>query len=351
MSEEADRIGDLESFLARRSVGAGAVTVTDYTPLIGGYNRIMAHFKASIDGEARHLVARAKPPAGHPTVIDTDPDKEWAVLNWLSTLPDGDVPMPTALYYDSDGSELGNKTIILDYVEGESLLRRAKGADRQVQLQHADALADLAAAIHGIGLASGPGALERPSSWESYLDGCIQAWRAVDQAHGESLPVFRFLARWLDENRPQPAPLVLLHGELQASNVMVDGRGRLLAVDWEMARVGDPREDLGWSLFIGSVVQPPDFLGMDLERFCARYRDASGLGADVINPAAVRYFSILPQAAPFGLLLDMLGEPGSGAATPISASYMIGLLMAAQRHWMDITTLIDSSRPRTGVSA
>lgn len=351
MPEPVDRIRELETFLTRRAPGAGSVTVGDYTPLIGGYNRIMAHFQANIGGQVRRLVARAKPPAGHPTVIDTDPDKEWAVLEWLSGLPNHDVPMPKALYYDADGSELGSKTIIVDYIEGESLLRRAKGADRDVQLRYADELARLAASIHAIGLTSAPAVLERPASWESYMDGCIQAWREVDRAHGESLPVFRFLAKWLDEHRPQPAPLALIHGELQASNVMVDTHDRLLAVDWEMARVGDPREDLGWSLFIGSVVQPPDFVGMDLERFCARYRDATGLGADVINPVAVRYFSILPQAGPFGLLLDMVGEPGSGADTPISASYMIGLLMAAQRHWMEIVDLIETSSLQAGVTA
>jgi len=47
----------------------------------------------------------------------------------------------------------------------------------------------------------------------------------------------------------------------------------------------------------------------------------------------------------------MIGEPGSGAAAPISASYMVGLLMAAQKHWIDITHSIDSARPKEGVSA
>lgn len=350
MSEDRDPIADLDAFLARRNLQASTVTVSDYRPLIGGYNRLMAHFEASFDGEVRRLVARAKPPAGYPTVIETDPDKEWAVLEWLSGLTDRDVPMPKALYYDSDGAELGSKTIIVDYVEGESLLRRAKVAQRSTQLDYADRLADLAATIHDIELATAPAALTRPPSWDAYIDGCIEAWRTVDAAHRESLPVFRFLARWLEDNRPEPAPLVLLHGELQASNIMINAADDLLAVDWEMARIGDPREDLGWSLFIGGVVQPPDFVGMDLPRFCARYRDASGLGPDVINPDSVRYFSILPQAGPFGLLLDMVGEPGSGAA-PVAASYMIGLLMAAQQHWMDITVLIESAQPKTGVSA
>jgi aminoglycoside phosphotransferase (APT) family kinase protein len=351
VSEARDPVADLEAFLARRTPGASTVTISNHTPMVGGYNRLMSRFDADIDGQVRHLVARAKPPAGYPTVIDTDPDKEWAVLKWLSDLTDRDVPMPKALYYDADGSELGSKTIIVDYVDGESMLKRAKSADLPVQLAHADALADLAAAIHEIGVAGAPSALDLPTSWDSYIDGCIDAWRAVEAAHGESLPVFRYLARWLDDNRPPPAPLTLIHGELQASNIMVNSAGRLLAVDWEMARIGDPREDLGWSLFIGGVVQPPDFVGMDLERFCARYRAASDLGPDVVNPDTVRYFSILPQAGPFGLLLDMIGEPGTGAAAPISASYMVGLLMAAQKHWIDITHGIDSARPKEGVTA
>lgn len=347
---EPTAVENLQSFLARRTPGADRVTITDYTPLIGGYNRIMAHFLADTGGQVTHLVSRAKPPAGHPTVIETDPDKEWAVLHWLSHL-DQDIPMPKALHYDADGSELGGKTIILEFVDGESMLRRAKSAPRDVQLHYADALAGLAAQIHRIDVNGAPDELNRAGDWDGYLDGCIEAWRRVDAAHGESLPVFRYLARWLQDNRPAKAPLCLIHGELQASNIMVDGAGRLRAVDWEMARIGDPREDLGWSLFIGGVVQPPDFVGMDLDRFCASYRDASGLGPDVINPDAIRYFSILPQAGPFGLLLDMVGEPGADTPAPISASYMIGLLMAAQQHWMDITKAIDATRSTAGVGA
>lgn len=346
---EPTAVAGLQAFLTARTPGADRVTVTDYTPLIGGYNRIMAHFLADTDGQLQHLVARAKPP-GHPTVIETDPDKEWAVLQWLSSL-DRDVPMPKALHYDANGSALEGKTIILEFVEGESLLRRAKSAPPEIQLGVADQLAGLAAEIHRIELTDAPAELGQPTDWDGYLDGCIEAWRRVDAAHGEALPVFRYLARWLADNRPAPAPLSLIHGELQASNIMVDADGALKAVDWEMARLGDPREDLGWSLFIGGVVQPPDFVGMDLERFCASYRDASGLGPDVINPDAIRYFSILPQAAPFGLLLDMVGEPGSGAGAPVSASYMIGLLMAAQQHWMDITKDIDAARSNAGVRA
>ena len=100
------------------------------------------------------------------------------------------------------------------------------------------------------------------------------------------------MAGRLEDNRPEPAPLRLLHGELQPSNIMVDARGQLLAVDWEMARVGDPREDLGWCTWVESM-QPPRTITTDPSRLRRLYAAKSGLDESLISPAAIAYFAVI----------------------------------------------------------
>jgi aminoglycoside phosphotransferase (APT) family kinase protein len=38
----------------------------------------------------------------------------------------------------------------------------------------------------------------------------------------------------------------LVHGDLRLGNIMVDSSGLTAVLDWELAHIGDPMEDLGW---------------------------------------------------------------------------------------------------------
>ncbi len=41
----------------------------------------------------------------------------------------------------------------------------------------------------------------------------------------------------------------MVHGDYRAGNFLHDGAGKIVAVlDWEMAHLGDPLEDLGWAM-------------------------------------------------------------------------------------------------------
>jgi aminoglycoside phosphotransferase (APT) family kinase protein len=323
----------LERFLARRLPNAREIAVTDYVPLSGGYSRLMARFTATIDGTAQQLIARGDPPPERAFIV-TDRDREWALLSGLTEL--GSVPMPKALFYDEDGSDLGTKAIILEFVDGGSFQEQVTrpGADHASQL---DGLARLAAEIHAVGIDDVPAVIPRPADWDSYFESCVSAWREMDEHHIEAMPAFRHVASWLEQHKPKPAPLTLVHAELQPPNIMLAGDGSLLAVDWEVARIGDPREDLGWFQFISSVAQPPDIIATDPEGFARRYRELTGLGEDVVNPATIAYFAILPSARVFGLLLENLRALTGGETSSLAAAFTIGFLTASQAWW--VTTM------------
>ncbi|CAN5261694.1 phosphotransferase family protein [soil metagenome] len=63
-------------------------------------------------------------------------------------------------------------------------------------------------------------------------------------------PIGAAAIRWLRTNMPLPAQkLCLVHGDYRVGNLLISENGQVEAVlDWEMAHMGDPLEDLAWSL-------------------------------------------------------------------------------------------------------
>jgi aminoglycoside phosphotransferase (APT) family kinase protein len=66
----------------------------------------------------------------------------------------------------------------------------------------------------------------------------------------EPQPIAAAAIRRLRRNPPKPPPrLSVVHGDYRNGNVLHNGQGRIVAVlDWEMAHIGDPLEDLAWAL-------------------------------------------------------------------------------------------------------
>jgi len=59
-------------------------------------------------------------------------------------------------------------------------------------------------------------------------------------------PVFAMSLKWLEDNLPDYSRRCLVHGDMRLGNVMLGEEGLRAILDWELAHVGDPIEDLGW---------------------------------------------------------------------------------------------------------
>jgi aminoglycoside phosphotransferase (APT) family kinase protein len=102
-------------------------------------------------------------------------------------------------------------------------------------------------------------------------------------------------AEWLREHLPPADRIVLVHGDYRSGNFLYDDGGRITAIlDWELAHLGDPHEDLGW------VVNPLfSVRGAGGERLAcglsprdemlARYEQATGWRVD---PERLRFYEI-----------------------------------------------------------
>lgn len=155
------------------------------------------------------------------------------------------VPVADVLAATDDPAPLGAGAMVVGRVEGEAL---AQTILRHEELDAARRwlVADAAAALAAVGCID-PAA---EGLWWLPRDDPLELLDVLHHGLGRAQPVIELALRWLAAHRPPapPAPRVV-HGDFRLGNLIVDRTsGRLAAVlDWELAHLGDPAEDLAWA--------------------------------------------------------------------------------------------------------
>jgi aminoglycoside phosphotransferase (APT) family kinase protein len=308
----------LEQFFRTRSKNPDTVAVIRYEPIIGGWSRLMARCWVEDNGEQRGYIVRSDPPPGV-SIIDTDRAAEWSVLSTLNRI--GKVPLPQPLWFDETGAELGSPSIVIEMVDAQSLISVARAADKSELAGYGRKLAELAGRLPLVSADDLGGCLAAPDSWDEYIDSRIQYWIDAERANPDRVPLMRLIAAHLKAQRPAPVPLGLVHGDFQTSNVLVQPDGMFLLVDWELAHVGDPREDLGWCL-LASTTQPPDLVLADEDAFYDTYRNVSGYTEEQANPATTDYFLLIAAVTVYVGVIEQLAAVSRGEPTSMTVTYM-----------------------------
>lgn len=72
--------------------------------------------------------------------------------------------------------------------------------------------------------------------------------RAQDMldAHGNLSPVLQLGLNWLRDRPRRESPRTLVHGDFRNGNLLVDEDGLVAVLDWELAHLGNPVQDLGY---------------------------------------------------------------------------------------------------------
>lgn len=122
----------------------------------------------------------------------------------------------------------------------------------------------------------------------------LASYEATWRASGAVRPAIEAAFRWLDRRLPEADALTLVHGDFRNGNLMVDPDAGLAAVlDWELAHLGDPAEDLGWlctnSWRFGQTAKRVGGFG-DLPDLLAGYEEAGGAP---ISPARIDVWQLL----------------------------------------------------------
>jgi aminoglycoside phosphotransferase (APT) family kinase protein len=226
-------------------LGAKTVAITHVRRFHGGASRETYGLDVLVDGAPRGLIVRRDPAD---SLIDTDRRVEFAAY---SSFADSDVPVPRALSLVEDDAILGAPFFVMERIDGGEAGSPFAGAtygDHRalVGRQFFKTLGLIhARAPERTRLAAVSPAPE--CCWASVLD----YWEGeIDQDALEPQPIAKAAIRWLRRNPPPPPQrLAVVHGDYRIGNVLVNADGRIVAVlDWEMAHLGDPLEDLAWAL-------------------------------------------------------------------------------------------------------
>jgi len=328
----------LAAFLAAQEPGWRDIEVTSYEVMIGGYSRLLA--KAHVrhaDGD-HVFVLRGDPPADR-SLIQTDRRTEWEVL---STVAAHGVRVSTPRYFDPTGEHLGTKALVIEFCEATSLLPYLAAHGSDEHLAAVAPLAEAAAAFHRIPVDALPTRLARPASWDAYLDDRIDEWRRTAHAHVESQPILRFIAAWLQAHRPPSVPLSLIHGDFQSANLMRDGDGGIVVLDWELAQIGDPREDLGYFKAVAQAAGP-DLTDVDTDGFCRRYRELMGFTEEQMNPAVLAYFLILGVVGTVRQLLEGAAAYARGDNKLLGSLFNLNSVQFGNSIWLPTSRALDAA--------
>ncbi|MEM8696688.1 MAG: phosphotransferase family protein [Pseudomonadota bacterium] len=248
--------------------------IADLRRLTGGANMESWGF----DCGARELVLRRAPGSGERSEelarISMESEAELIAL-----AGDHGITAPPMLGILEPDDGLG-QGYLMTRIAGETLPHKIlgnpdfAGAEKVLTEQCARELAK----IHAIPLDMLPEDVPREDA-AMLLDGLRQRYRD----YGAHIPVFDYTLRWLADHLPEPAEPRLLHGDFRMGNLMIDSEGIAAILDWELAHIGDPVQDLAYictpSWRFTRHDRPVGGFG-EIDAFLAAYAEASGAPAD-----------------------------------------------------------------------
>ena len=202
-----------------------------------------------VRGGGREWVLR-RPPLGHVLPTAHDMTREYRVL---AALADTEVPVARPLALCEDAAVNDMPFYVMEYRPGIVLAlapppgyAETPAARRAISL----ALVDTMVRLHAVDYRAV--GLEGFGHPEGYLERQVRRWaQQWERSKTSALPEIDVLAERLRAALPTSPPATIVHGDFRLGNLALDPHdpGRVIAVfDWEMATLGDPLADLGYTL-------------------------------------------------------------------------------------------------------
>lgn len=170
----------------------------------------------------------------------------------------------------------------MDWIEGETLGNRIVSIPELAEARAtlASECGAVLAAIHAIDVDSSGLGQRLP---KLNAEEAVRAVLARYDGIASQQPMIEFAASWLLSNLPEASRMSLVHGDFRNGNLIVKPTGLAAVLDWELAHVGDPVEDLGWlccnSWRFGREDLPVGGFGT-LDQLVTSYEAASGTEVD-----------------------------------------------------------------------
>ena len=266
----------------------------------GGASKEQFVFALDDGGGPERYVLRMDPLEA---ITETDRKREFEILSAVQPL----IPAPKPMWMDEDGSVLGRPAAIMSFVGGVtkpsdaglkvSGLGTSLGPRLRAQLR--GPFMDHLVKLHAFDWrkADLPSFAAPEADPKQAARWSLNYWKQLWRLDGiEPIPIVSYAEQWLTDNMPDSHELVLAHCDFRTGNYLFDEpSGTITAVlDWEMARIGDFHEDLGWVLmqifgsWEGGVFRASDLYKR--EEFITAYEAASGR---TVNRATLHYYDVM----------------------------------------------------------
>lgn len=210
-----------------------AVSVTNLRRLTGGASRQIWSFDAVHSEGTGGYVLRRDPP-GH-----GDAPRMRAEAACLRAARAAGVPVPEVVVAADTAPGLDAPFLIMERLPGESIPRKIQRNEglSGARTRLAGELGGILARIHAV-----------PVSEVAMLgtDDPLHVVQDLYRSFSEPRPVVEIALRWLNAHRPPAHGKALVHGDFRLGNLLIAGDGTAGVLDWELAHIGDPVEDLGW---------------------------------------------------------------------------------------------------------
>lgn len=275
--------------------GLGLGTIADVALLTGGASMETWAFVA--DGAPLILRRRGGAPAEDHPGKKPPLDREAEVI--AAAVAAG-VPAPEVVHVCTPDEGLG-EAYVMRRVAGETLGKRIV-RDAAFAPARAVLARQCGAALARIHATPPPADLETVDAAATLAN-----YEATWRASGAVRPTIEAAFRWLERRLPAaPVAPRLVHGDFRNGNLMIDPAHGLAAVlDWELAHLGDPAEDLGWictnSWRFGQPQRRVGGFG-DLDDLLAGYVEAGG---EPIAPERVDFWQMIGSLK-WGVMTTMM---------------------------------------------
>ena len=227
----------LASALSKKLLEVGVEgKVCNLVPLTGGASKEIWQFEVSKNKQTTKMILRRGSGIEGPLAIKTADEariqKEVIKVG---------APVPIILAVSKNEEELGD-SYIMHFVEGESIARKIlrdkeyKKALPILAYQCGEAIAK----IHNVDINNFSFLPKKPA--EDQLEDLYSTYQSFEQPS----PVFEYAYLWLKEQDFGNFQESLVHGDFRLGNIIVNAEGLQSIIDWELAHIGNPLQDLGW---------------------------------------------------------------------------------------------------------
>jgi aminoglycoside phosphotransferase (APT) family kinase protein len=313
-SDHACLADKLDALLVR--LGRGNLRQGTLQRLTGGANKETWAFDAVGSAGAVPLIMRRLSADALPSERTVGPDCEARLIRRAGECG---VPTPHICHILEPRDDLGTGFLSVR-IEGETLARRILRNPEfaKIRPKLSFQCGAILARIHAVPVETLPPL--RTQFARSELDELYQSYRSF----GGGSAVFETAFRWLRDHAPGEASVPrLVHGDFRNGNLIIGPEGVHAVLDWELAHLGDPAEDLGWitvnSWRFGTIDKPVGGFG-SVEQMLEGYRSEGGGDIDVNR---VLYWRTLGSLR-WGLICRSMARPAQ-AGVPITVERaMIG---------------------------